>query len=56
VGFAARDMTDRTRSPDFAEGRGHRAWMVARQSTFDAWKARRGARGSQSDAAANGQA
>jgi hypothetical protein len=30
--------------------------MVARQSTFDAWKARRGARGSQSDAAANGQA
>jgi 23S rRNA G2069 N7-methylase RlmK/C1962 C5-methylase RlmI len=41
-GFAARDMTARTCSPDFAEGDGHRAWLLARQATFDAWRASRG--------------
>ena len=42
AGFAARDMTARTCSPDFAEGDGHRAWLLARQATFDAWRASRG--------------
>jgi len=49
AGYAARDMTTRTRSLDFAEADGHRAWLVARQATFDAWRARRGA-GKASDA------
>jgi hypothetical protein len=34
-------MTDRTRALDFAEGEGHRAWLIARQATFDAWKRQR---------------
>jgi 23S rRNA G2069 N7-methylase RlmK/C1962 C5-methylase RlmI len=42
-GYAARDMTERTRALDFAEGQGHRAWLIARQATFDSWRARRGA-------------
>ena len=42
AGYAARDMTARTRSLDFAEGEGHRAWLIARQATFDAWRAGRG--------------
>jgi len=37
-GFAMRDMTQRTRSFDFAQGRGHRAWLIARQTTFDHWQ------------------
>jgi 23S rRNA G2069 N7-methylase RlmK/C1962 C5-methylase RlmI len=41
AGYAARDMTDRTRALDFAEGEGHRAWLIARQATFDAWKRQR---------------
>jgi hypothetical protein len=31
-------MTERTRALDFAEAEGHRAWLVARQATFDSWK------------------
>jgi 23S rRNA G2069 N7-methylase RlmK/C1962 C5-methylase RlmI len=38
AGYAARDMTERTRAFDFTEAEGHRAWLVARQATFDAWK------------------
>jgi 23S rRNA (cytosine1962-C5)-methyltransferase len=42
-GYSARDMTDRTRSPDFPDDHGHRAWLVARQATFDGWRERRAA-------------